>query len=190
MCKKILFLGISICLLLSPTLGLAAYDGQAKIKDFLVTNNDRQILVFAKVTDCFTKEMEKAILSGIPTTFTFLIDLREERPFWFDRAVRKEVVKQTIKYDNVRRMFSIYSSNDRETATYQDLEAAKQAMAELNGVALTQLSYLDRKKNYYVKVKAQLDKVRLPLHMEYIFFFVSLWDFETPWYTKKIVFRS
>ena len=35
-------------------------------------------------------------------------------------------------------------------------------------------------------MKAKLDKARLPLRMEYLFFFVSLWDFETDWYQQKV----
>jgi hypothetical protein len=30
-------------------------------------------------------------------------------------------------------------------------------------------------------IKVKMDKVRLPLRMEYVFFFVSFWDFETAW---------
>jgi hypothetical protein len=37
-------------------------------------------------------------------------------------------------------------------------------------------------------IKAKLDKVRLPLYMEYVFFFVSLWDFETDWYRQEVAF--
>jgi hypothetical protein len=43
---------------------------------------------------------------------------------------------------------------------------------------------LKQNEYYYVRIKAKLDKVRLPLHMEVVFFFVSLWDFETDWYRE------
>jgi len=36
-----------------------------------------------------------------------------------------------------------------------------------------------------VRVKVKIDKVRLPLYMEYVFFFVSLWDTETPTYRQR-----
>jgi hypothetical protein len=38
---------------------------------------------------------------------------------------------------------------------------------------------------YYLKMRVKIDKVRLPLHMEYVFFFVSFWDFETAWYKQS-----
>jgi hypothetical protein len=33
-----------------------------------------------------------------------------------------------------------------------------------------------------------MDRFRLPLHMEYVFFFVSLWDFETPWLREDFIY--
>jgi len=60
-------------------------------------------------------------------------------------------------------------------------------MSELNGIVLASLKDLPKDKSYYVMVKAKLDKIRLPMHMEYVLFFVSLWDFETDWYRQRIV---
>jgi hypothetical protein len=57
-------------------------------------------------------------------------------------------------------------------------------MADLNGVPLVPLTALRKNAHYYVLSKVKLDKVRLPLHLEYLFFFVSLWDFETDWYRE------
>jgi len=37
-----------------------------------------------------------------------------------------------------------------------------------------------------LRIKAELDAVKLPFHLEYLFFFVSLWDFETKWHVEPI----
>jgi len=39
-----------------------------------------------------------------------------------------------------------------------------------------------------LRVKAELEKVRLPLYLHYVLFFVSLWDFETDWYTVDFIY--
>jgi hypothetical protein len=57
-------------------------------------------------------------------------------------------------------------------------------MADLNGVPIVPLKALRKNASYYVQSKVKLDKVRLPLHLEYLFFFVSLWDFETDWFRE------
>jgi len=158
----------------------------AKFIDLLVTNNADHILVYARVTNCFTKTIESAILAGVPTTFTFLLDLYQERPYWPDKRLTRHIVKNTIKYDNVKKIFHVSSTDSEESATFQTFDNAKTAMAELNGAAVIPLNALTKDQPYYLMVKAQLDKVRLPLHMEYLFFFVSLWDFETDWHMQRI----
>jgi hypothetical protein len=176
---------LSICLFFSfLVFPLPLGAETAGIKDILVTNNSTHLLVYARVTHCFTKEMDAAILAGIPTTFTFLLDLYQVRSRWLDKQLIRLTVRHTIKYDNVKRLFYVTSDGDKEPASFQDYEIAKQAMADLNGLPIALLNALKRGEYYYVQIKAKLDKVRLPLHMEYVFFFVSLWDFETDWHQE------
>ena len=178
----LLALIVCLCFLLLP---YSSYGQQAKIKDILITRDAERVLVYAMVSDCFTREMEAAIRAGVPTMFTFLIDLYERRPNWFDRKVVRVTVNHTLKYDNVKNIYYVYT-DDRHISGFPDLEAAKRAMAELNGISLSALSSLKKGSPYYIRIKAKLDKMRLPLHMEYVFFFVSLWDFETDWFEKGL----
>jgi hypothetical protein len=156
----------------------------AEIRDLMVTNNSTHLLVYARVMNCFTKDMDAAILAGIPTTFTFLLDLYQVRSPWMDKKLIRLTVRHTIKYDNVKRLFYVTSDGVKEPASFQDYESAKQAMADLNGIPVALLKALKKGEYYYVQIKAKLEKVRLPLQMEYIFFFVSLWDFETNWHQE------
>jgi hypothetical protein len=132
--------------------------------------------------------METAILAGIPTTFTILADLYQVRKRWLDKKLIRLTISHTIKYDNVKRLFFVSSNGDREPVSFEDYESAKRAMTDLNGVPVMPLEALKKGESYYVEVKAKLDKVRLPLRMEYVFFFVSLWDFETGWHREGFVY--
>ena len=38
----------------------------------------------------------------------------------------------------------------------------------------------------YLRIKTELEPVKLPLHLEYLMFFVSLWDFETDWHVEAL----
>ena len=39
-----------------------------------------------------------------------------------------------------------------------------------------------------IRAKAELSKLTLPFFLHYVFFFVSLWDFETDWYTIDFIY--
>jgi len=188
--KKVLLVAIFLACYTTLIFPFNSYSKDARIIDMLVTNNANHVTVYAKVMNCFTKKMESAILAGVPTTFTFLLELYQEHRRWFDKKKKSVVIKQTIKYDNVKKLFYVSSAGAQQPSVFQDFESAKKAMAELNGAVVAPVAYLQKNEAYYIKIKAKLDKVRLPMNMEYVLFFVSLWDFETDWYQQKLVHTS
>jgi len=134
--------------------------------------------------------MTSAILAGVPTKFNFLVDLYQKQTRWFDKRISRLIITHTIKYDSVKKVFNVSSTDAQDSLGFQDIDSAKRAMAELNGVIIGPLKQLKKDKKYYILVKAKMDKVRLPLSMEHIFFFISLWDFETAWYKQEFVYRT
>lgn len=163
---------------------------EAKITDVFVSMKNEELLIVAKLQGCFTTKIESAILAGIPTSFTFIVDLYEERPFWFDHRLKSIAEVKTIKYDLLKKIFYITSTHAKEPLAFSDFEAAKRAMSDYSIAIQVQPDMLKKKNNgsYYVKMKARLDKIKLPLRLELILFFVSLWDFETDWYRHPINF--
>jgi len=181
----VLFLD-SFLLLFAP---VRSFGIEARISDFLITGASDNVLIYFRVKNCFTLKMEEAILAGIPTTFSFIIELYEERDNNFDKLQASFEIRHTIKYDNVKKIFYVtYSEEGKKPQQFTYLPKAKTAMSDVNGFAVTPLERLIRDKRYYVRVKAMLDKVRLPLHLEYVFFFLSLWDFETDWYRQDFIY--
>jgi len=178
---------VSICFSLH-LFSLPARGSEAVIKDVLVAQSVDYIHLYAKVSNAVSKDMEAAILAGMPTTITFLVNLYQERFLWFDRQAASLVFKQAIKYNSVKKTFYVWLVNKSEPEGFQDLESAKRAMTELNGVVVAQVRQLQKNKPTYIMIKAKLDRARLPLGMEYVFFFASLWDFETDWYKQRFMF--
>ena len=178
----LLFIFLSLHLFPFPAMG-----NEAAIKDVLITQSVDYIQLYAKVNNAISKEMEAAILTGVPVTITFLVDLYQERSFWFDRKAAGVVIKQTVQYNSVKKTFYVWLLNRQEPEGFQEFESAKRAMTELNGVVVAPVRQLQKNRPAYIMIKAKLDKVHLPLGMEYVFFFVSLWDFETDWYKQRFM---
>jgi uncharacterized protein YfdQ (DUF2303 family) len=133
--------------------------------------------------------MEEAILNGIPTTFTIVIKLYRTRTAWLDASIASITLEHTIKYDSLKNEFRVTRSGEDNTElVVKDFEAAKKAMAEIRNIRVVPLKELQDRGKYQLRVKAELDKVRLPLYLHYVLFFVSLWDFETDWYTVDFIY--
>jgi hypothetical protein len=171
-------------LILSLSFPIRATAVESQLTDILITNDAENVLLYARLFKGFKPEMELAVLAGIPTTFTMWLEVYEERPLLWDKKITRQEIKRTIKYDNLKKTFSV-STNKNEPVIFPDFEKAQKAMADFNGIIAAPMSSLIKGKNYYAMVKVKMDKVRLPLNMEYVFFFVSLWDFETSWYRQN-----
>jgi len=162
--------------------------GQAiepKISDILITNNTENVLLYARLVDSFKTEMESAILAGVPSIFTLKLELYQVRSHLWDKKIISKEIKRTIRYDNLKKSFSIFTNGNAVPAVFSDFEGAQKAMADLSGIVIVPIKELAKGNNYYLMMKVKIDKVKLPLHMEYIFFFVSFWDFETAWYKQS-----
>ena len=155
------------------------------IKDILITNNKENVLLYARVVNGFKTEMESSILAGAPAVFAPQLEVYQVRSGLWDKKIESREIKRTIKYDNLKKNFSIFTNGYETPAVFPDFESAQKAMADLSGIPVVPLKKLVRGNNYYLMMKVKIDKVRLPLHMEYVFVFVSFWDFETAWYKQR-----
>jgi hypothetical protein len=189
--KKIFIDGFCISLFVIFALFCFPVQGQTvepRIADILISNNSGNVLLYARCVDCFKTEMESAILAGVPTVFTLQLDVCQERLLVWNKTIISKEIKRTIKYDNLKKTFSIYTNGDLDPVIFPDFESAQKAMADFNGIIASPLAALDKGNQYYLKMRVKIDKVRLPLYMEYVFFFVSFWDFETAWYKKEFFY--
>jgi len=156
---------------------------EAYLSDFVVTNTRDHLLIYFKVNNCFTPEMNNAIESGIETTFTFFVQINEKRDLIWDKKIADLEVNHSIKYDSLKKTYSVrFSEDNNREVTARTFEEAKKLMAEIVALKVVPMHQLKKGKRYQLQMMAQLDKIRLPFYLHYVFFFLSLWDFETDWY--------
>lgn len=182
---KLFVLALMVVLSLTTVLGA----GQAQITDIIVTNNQDYLLVYFYTKGCFTPEMNKAIMSGIPTTFNFFLELYKPRSLWPNKKLVALKLNHTIKYDTLREEFQVtLSERGNQTFILKDFAKAQEMMVDVSNVQLIPLKQLERNSQYQLRIKAELSKVTLPLYLHYVLFFVSLWDFETDWYLVEFIY--
>jgi hypothetical protein len=172
-------------LLISP-LPRPVQAGEAALEDIVVTNTRDHLLVYFNVAKCITPEMKKAIENGINTTFTFFIRLHEVRNFIWDKEISDLKVSHDIQYDGLKKVYLVRLSElDNKVITLKDFDEAKKIMSEIVGLKVCRLDGLQKGNRYQLSMMAELDKIRLPFYLHYVLFFLSLWDFETDWYTVE-----
>lgn len=167
----------------------AAFAEDAILRNIIVTNTRDDLLVYMSVEGAFREKMEKAILSGVPATFSFYIDLLQVRNLWPDKTITEEKVTHTVKYDNLKKEFTVVRSwGSNKPVITQSFEEARRLMTDVDGIKIAPLKWLEKGKRYQIQAKAQLSKLTLPYYLHYILFFVSMWDFETDWYSIDFIY--
>ena len=175
--------------LMVPLLTTMARAEEARLTDIVAAITGEHLLIYFRVSECFTEEMKKAIENGINTTFTFFVTLHEVRDFQLDNKIADLHVRHDILYDNLKKVYKVkLSERDNKTIHVEDFNEAKNLMSEIVDLKLTGLHSLRNGNQYKVRMMAELDKIKLPLYLDYILFFLSLWDFETDWYTVNFTY--
>ncbi|MBI5641846.1 MAG: DUF4390 domain-containing protein [Deltaproteobacteria bacterium] len=168
-----------------PSKGYAeALRPDARIDDVKVTLSPNLKVSF-QVRDAFTKEIEEAIASGLPTSFTFIVELEKVNSVWFNEDVGRWEFKHTVKYDTLKEEYdiSLDETGDIGLRT-KDAGEMKRLMVTGNSIAITP-AHLAQGEQYDLRVMAELRTVDMPPLLNYMFFFLKLWDFETGWYTYR-----
>lgn len=161
----------------------------ATLSNIIVTNTNKDLLVYLNVEGAFREQTVNAIMSGVPASFSFFVMLYQKRSMWFDKAIANIEIVNSIKYNNLKKVFIVERSwENGKIRTAQSLQEAQKLMSDVDGLKIILLNKLEKGKQYQVKAKAQLSKLTLPFYLHYVLFFVSLWDFETDWYTVDFIY--
>jgi hypothetical protein len=178
--KKLLVLLIAVS---SVLLSGYAYSEEARIADVVVSRTPALSITFS-VKGAFTKEIDEAIQSGIPTAFNFIVEVNRVRSAWFNEPLSETRFSHKVKYDSLKQEYEIYIDEmGGEPIRTKDANEMQALMSVVTSVDVKSSKPLVKGEKYEFMVKAELRTVDLPFFLDYVLFFVKLWDFETSWYT-------
>lgn len=132
--------------------------------------SDGQVFASFNAAASYTAEVREAVQSGLPTTLTFFVELRQSSVIWFDRNVSAVTVAASIKYDTLRGDFQVTKMTEGQVFSSERTdkeEEARRWATEFERVRLSNGSDLQANGEYYVRVRMRATPRRS----------VSLWPF-------------
>jgi hypothetical protein len=118
---------------------------------------DDAVLVSFELTDGYTPEVKEAVHSGLKTTFTYTVELRQDVPAWVDRTIATSVITNSVQYDNLTRRATLTQTLDghvESVQTTEDEAVIKQWMTTFQKMPLFKTAELETNREYYVRVRA------------------------------------
>ena len=162
---------------------------EPRLENIIVTNTRDNLLVYLTAKNAFPEKIVEAIQSGVPTTFTFYINLYRVRGLWLDKKVTSVQLSHTLKYDTLKKEYIITRSwEEKRPLTVKSLIEAQRLMSEVDSLEIVALDQLDKGRQYQIRAKAELDRMTLKFYLHYVLFFLSFWDVETDWHTIDFIY--
>ncbi len=188
--KNPVIIVLSLIIILNPVIPVIAQaSGKAVLQDIVITNDRDDLISYFKVRGAFTKKITEAVFNGVPTSFSFLVVLYKNRSAWFNKKIVTLKFTSTLKYNALKKEFIVIRpwKTDKAWVT-KSFDQARIMMTNVDNLKVVSLDRLRKGEKYQLRFKAELSKVTLPIYLHYIFFFVSLWDFDTNWHTIDFVY--
>jgi hypothetical protein len=119
---------------------------------------DGQVLVTFTLAGGFPEEIRAAISSGLPTTFSYDVELRRSVASWFDKTIEAVTVTASVKFDNLTRHHHLSRTLDGRlegNGRTDDEQAVVQWMTTFERLPLFSTAGLEPNGEYYVRVRAR-----------------------------------
>lgn len=186
---SIKYLILSLIFLLSSL----AIAGEEKISDPAATiQNNKDILISAKLIKAFNNSIEEDIKNGIPKDLFYYILLKKKESIWFDEEILSVTIKHTIKYNILKKQYIVTTREGTKNSqrVFENYQEMVDLISRINNVKLADTDLLKAKDSYYVSIKAQMKATTIPFYLDYFFFFFPFLELDTPWADSSIFYAQ
>jgi hypothetical protein len=174
-----LLVGILLLIVGGVNIGAAA---DQVIRVTPLTRDGTVFVSFAADT-AIDRELEQTIQSGLPTTFTYDVEVGRASALWFDRSVATTTIAATVRYDNLTRRYNVYLLQDGrvlETHPTDSATAVTQLVSHFHRMPLFSTRQLQANTEYYIRVRGRTRPRRS--------WTVFLWDRPSAFGSAKFTF--
>lgn len=171
----------ALALLLFAALAAAAEPPNPEIEDLEATAATGKVSVRFRLDGPFENgQMVEALQSGLPTSFTYVIEIFRDRPNWFDDGIATARVEVITTYNSLTREYLLNYRRDRHlvrSETFTDLARLERAMTTIEELDLFDIG---NRKPYKLKVRVKADLMRGWL------MYVIPWEVSTRWRETRV----
>ena len=136
----------------------AADEPDPDIRNLSAIANAGAVSVRFNLTNAFAdQDLLHALQSGLPTSFSYIVEIFHDRPRWFDEGISRARIEVIATFNSVTREYLLNYRRDRKlvrSETFTDLEALERRMTSIEEPNLFPIG--DRRP-YKLKVRVKAD---------------------------------
>ncbi len=145
--------GATVCVLWVATSAMVRAQGDVRVTTLA---REDHVLVSLELPGAYTEEIRDTVASGLETTFSFDIELRQPVAFWFDRTVDRVSVSASVQYDGLTGRYRVRRIMDGRVEQVQvvgEEAAVRQLLTTLERLPLFSTRDLETNGDYRVRVR-------------------------------------
>src|SRR5205823_7594086 len=111
----------------------------AKIEGLTAVAANGEVSIRFALGGAFRGETAQSLQSGVPTSFTYIVEIYRDRPNWFDEGLGRSRVEVITTFNSLTREYLLNYRRDRKlvrSETFTDLEALQKRMTTIDEPAL------------------------------------------------------
>ena len=185
-CSRPVLVVLALAMLVVVTPSLADDDDPFVVKraEF---NLDESLLMLDLVVDSHIPDfISIAIDQGFAVPLMFEIEIRSEKPYWFDDKVVSLKQQYMLHYQPMLDSFVVLNVNTAERHYFDERKAAVQFIELVYNYPMLDINNLAADKNYYARVRFGIYSDELPLPLQSSWFWDSDWDLQSEWYEWEV----
>ncbi len=131
----------------------------------------------------FRDEPLQALQSGVPLVFGLDIQVYRQREWLWDDTVANMRQRYRLEYHALSRQYLVTNLNNSAVRGYPELDAATQALGQVERFPLLDASQLAPGGVYFVRLRANFDIDALPAPLQLIAYLAPAWRLASEWRT-------
>lgn len=146
-----------LLLALSFLLVLPAHADDARIDNLTAVAASSQVSVRFALAGAFRGETAQSLQSGVPTSFTYIVEIYRDRPNWFDEGIGRSRIEVIATFNSLTREYLLNYRRDRKlvrSETFTDLDALEKRMTTIDEPALFDIG---QRRPYKLRVRVKAD---------------------------------
>lgn len=150
---RLVLVSVAVCVLSVATPPVAR--AQADVRVTTLARGDH-VLVSLELRGAYTKEIRDVVASGLETTFSFEIELRQPVAFWLDRTVDRVWVSASVRYDGLTgfyRVRRIVDGRVEQERIVGEEAVVRRLLTSLEQLPLFSTEDIETNGDYHVRVR-------------------------------------
>jgi hypothetical protein len=185
-CSRPVLVVLALAMLVVVTASLADDDDPFVVKRAEFNLDESLLMLDLEIDSNIPDFITIAIDQGFAVPLMFEIEIRSEKPYWFDDKVVSLKQQYMLHYQPMLDSFVVLDVNTAERHYFDERKAAVQFIELVYNYPMLDINNLAADKNYYARVRFGIDSDELPLPLQSSWFWDSDWDLQSEWYEWEV----